>query len=39
VNICQRNGKDSVVFEREIDELIYKLYDITAEEQKIIEGQ
>ena len=30
--------KDSVGFEREIDELVYKLYDITVEEQKIIEG-
>jgi len=32
-------GKDSIDFEKKIDELVYKLYDITPDEQKIIEGQ
>ena len=35
---AKKQGKDSINFEREIDELVYKLYDITEEEIKIIEG-
>jgi adenine-specific DNA-methyltransferase len=31
-------GKDSSELEKKIDELVYKLYDITADEQKIIEA-
>ncbi len=34
---AKQQGKDSSNLERKIDELVYKLYDITAEEQKIIE--
>ena len=32
------NGNDSTAEEREIDMLVYKLYDLTDEEIKIIEG-
>jgi adenine-specific DNA-methyltransferase len=32
-------GKDTNHLEKQIDELVYKLYDITTNEQKIIEGQ
>lgn len=35
----KQQGKDSVEQEKIIDELVYKLYDITTDEQKIIEGQ
>jgi len=35
----KQQGKDSNEQEKKIDELVYKLYDITADEQKIIEGQ
>lgn len=35
----KQQGKDSSEQEKKIDELVYKLYDITPEEQKIIEGQ
>lgn len=35
----KKQGKDSSEYERKIDELVYKLYDITPEEQKIIEGK
>lgn len=35
----KQQGKDSSEQEKKIDELVYKLYDITADEQKIIEGQ
>jgi adenine-specific DNA-methyltransferase len=35
----KQQGKDSSVYERKIDELVYQLYDITPDEQKIIEGK
>jgi len=35
---AKQQGKDSTGFEKKIDELVYKLYDITEEEKKIIEG-
>lgn len=35
----KQQGKDSSEQEKKIDELVYKLYDITQDEQKIIEGQ
>lgn len=35
----KQQGKDSSEQEKEIDELVYKLYDIKPDEQKIIEGQ
>lgn len=35
----KQQGKDSCEYEKKIDELVYKLYDITPDEQKIIEGQ
>jgi len=35
---AKQQGKDSTDIEKKIDELVYKLYDITADEQKIIEG-
>lgn len=35
----KQQGKDSSEQEKKIDELVYKLYNITADEQKIIEGQ
>ncbi|MBN2890804.1 MAG: Eco57I restriction-modification methylase domain-containing protein [Bacteroidales bacterium] len=35
----KQQGKDSSEQEKKIDELIYKLYDITIAEQKIIEGK
>ena len=35
---AKQQGKDSIDIEKKIDELVYKLYDITADEQKIIEG-
>ena len=31
-------GKDSTALEKRIDDWVYKLYDITTEEQKLIEG-
>jgi len=34
----KQKGEDSTDNERKIDELVYQLYDITPEEQKIIEG-
>ena len=34
----KQQGKDSTENEKKIDELVYKLYDITPEEQKIIEN-
>lgn len=34
----KQQGKDSSEPEKKIDEMVYKLYDITPEEQKIIEG-
>lgn len=36
---AKREGKDSTKYENEIDKLVYKLYDITPGEQKIIEEQ
>lgn len=35
----KQQGKDSLALERKIDELVYKLYGITPDEQKIIEGR
>jgi adenine-specific DNA-methyltransferase len=35
----KQQGKDSSKYENEIDELVYKLYNITKEEQKLIERQ
>jgi hypothetical protein len=35
----KQESKDSSEHEKKIDELVYKIYDITADEQKIIEGQ
>lgn len=35
---AKREGQDSTALEKEIDELVYRLYDITDEERKIIEG-
>ncbi|MBS1571160.1 MAG: Eco57I restriction-modification methylase domain-containing protein [Bacteroidetes bacterium] len=35
---AKQQGKESTDIEKKIDELVYKLYDITADEQKIIEG-
>lgn len=35
----KQQGKDSSEQEKKIDELVYKLYDIKPDEQKIIEGQ
>jgi hypothetical protein len=35
---AKQKGEDSSKYERKIDELVYKLYDITPDEQKIIEG-
>ena len=32
------SSNDTTVLESEIDVLVYQLYDISAEEQKIIEG-
>ncbi|MBL0152066.1 MAG: hypothetical protein IPP93_00690 [Chitinophagaceae bacterium] len=37
LEIKQQN-KDSKIYEKKIDELVYELYDLTAEERKIIEG-
>ncbi|HEY5122251.1 MAG TPA: TaqI-like C-terminal specificity domain-containing protein, partial [Ignavibacteria bacterium] len=34
----KQQGKDSTEYEKKIDELVYKLYDITPEEQNIIEN-
>jgi adenine-specific DNA-methyltransferase len=36
---AKQNGKDSSEQEKKIDKLVYKLYEITADDQKIIEGQ
>jgi adenine-specific DNA-methyltransferase len=36
---AKQQGEDSSDIEKKIDELVYKLYDITADEQKIIEGK
>ena len=33
----KQQGKDSSENEKKIDEMVYKLYDITADEQKLIE--
>ena len=35
----KQKGKDSLTQEKEIDSLVYELYNITAEEQKVIEGE
>ncbi len=35
---AKQQGKDSTELEKKIDEMVYELYDITEEEQKIIEG-
>lgn len=35
----KQQGKESSEQEQKIDELVYKLYDLTADEQKIIEGK
>ncbi len=32
-------GEDSTTAEKEIDQLVYKLYDLTAEEVKLVEGE
>lgn len=37
--IISKKGTDTSGLEKKIDELVYKLYDITADEQKIIEGK
>ncbi len=34
----KKDGKDSSDYEKKIDEFVYELYDITSEEQKLIEG-
>lgn len=36
---AKEKGEDSSTLEKEIDDLVYKLYDISAEEQKLIEGK
>ena len=36
---AKQQGKNSLDLENQIDELVYKLFDITTEEQKIIEGR
>lgn len=36
---AKQQGKTSKELEKQIDDLVYKLFDITTEEQKIIEGQ
>ena len=36
---AKKEGKDSSEYEKQIDELVYKLYEITPEERAIIEGQ
>jgi len=36
---AKQQGEDSTHIEKKIDELVYKLYDITTDEQKIIEGK
>jgi hypothetical protein len=38
IHSAKIEGKDSIEFEKKIDELVYKLYDIKPDEQKIIEG-
>ncbi len=35
---AKQQGKDSIGLEKKIDEMVYELYNITEEEQKIIEG-
>ncbi|MEJ7676952.1 MAG: TaqI-like C-terminal specificity domain-containing protein [Segetibacter sp.] len=35
---AKQSGKDSSEYERKIDEMVYKLYDITDHEQKLIEA-
>jgi hypothetical protein len=35
---AKKNGKDTTILEAEIDELVYKLYNLTADEIKIIES-
>lgn len=37
--IAKQQGKASKELEKELDDLVYKLFDITIDEQKIIEGQ
>lgn len=37
--LLKQQGKDSSEQEKKIDELVYKLYDITPDEQKIIESR
>ena len=36
---AKQQGKNSLDLENQIDDLVYKLFDITTEEQKIIEGR
>jgi hypothetical protein len=36
---AKKNGKDTTILEAEIDELVYKLYNLTADEIKIIEDK
>jgi len=35
----KKEGKDTQALENEIDRMVYRLYDITPEEQAIIEGK
>ena len=36
---AKQQGEDTAAYEKQIDELVYQLYNITPEEQKIIEGK
>jgi len=36
---AKQQGKDSRTLQKKIDELVYKLYDISEDEQKLIEGK
>jgi hypothetical protein len=35
----KQQGHDTTDYEREIDEMVYKLYELTEEEIKIVEGK
>jgi len=35
----KQQGKDTTAFEQQIDQMVYKLYDLTEEEIKIVEGE
>jgi len=35
--LFKERGEDTIALEREIDKLVYKLYDLTEEEIKVIE--